>query len=530
MSKKKWSGRKDSNLRPPGPKPGTLTILSYAPTLFNNKIDEAKLYTKGYQLSILFSAKCKDILNSFILIPIEYNNSSKNWKFYMKIARFSRIGFILAAAGSAVGLGNIWKFPYITGEYGGGAFVLVYLMTVIGIGFTIMIAEMLIGYLGRLDAAGSFGSLAPRFKSQWRLAGMLGIWAGILIMTFYSVVIGWIFHYIVVTLSSLPASVSEAENAFKLMLSEEIGTQLLFHTVSFLIIASILMKGIKGGIEKLNLVLMPLLILIISAMFFYALSLEGFSQAWDFMFKPDWSKLSSDAFVTAVGHAFFTISLGTGAILTYSASLPKKSNLVQSSLIVVALDTGIALLAGLTLFTFLYQYGAEPAKGPGLVFISLPAVFYEMGFLGNIFAILFFIALAFAGLTSAVSLTEPMVQYLVDKFSFKRSTSAFLASLFFYLVGIVALLSNTTDYKELLTFGSRNFFDWMDYITAAIMLPLGGLLMALFIGYAVPKTQVYAALKDSLGRGFEFWYFMLRYIAPISLVVVMLNLLGVISF
>ncbi len=448
----------------------------------------------------------------------------------MKIARFSRLGFILAAAGSAVGLGNIWKFPYITGEYGGGAFVLVYLITVLCIGFTIMIAEMLIGYLGRLDAAASFETLAPRFKVQWRFAGLMGIWAGILIMTFYSVVIGWILHYIVVAFGSLPSSVVEAERAFGSMLKEGIATQLLFHTISFLMITAVLVRGIKGGIEKLNLILMPLLILIVSAMFFYALTLDGFDQAWDFMFTPDWSKLNSDAFVTAVGHAFFTVSLGMGAILTYSASLPKNSNLTKSSLIVVGLDTGIALLAGLTLFTFLYQYGAQPSKGPGLVFISLPAVFYEMGTLGNVFAVLFFIALAFAGLTSAVSLTEPMVQYLIDKFSLSRFYAAASAGLFFYIVGIIALLSNTTAYSELLTFGSKNFFDWVDYITASIMLPFGGLLMALFVGYAVPKSQVYATLKSSIGRGFELWYFMLRYIAPIALVIVMLNLLGVLSF
>ena len=448
----------------------------------------------------------------------------------MKIARFSRIGFILAAAGSAVGLGNIWKFPYITGENGGGAFVLIYLVTVLAIGFSVMIAEMLIGYLGRSDAAASFEKLAPRFKFQWKLAGLMGIWAGILIMTFYSVVIGWILHYIMVAFTSLPSSVTEAETAFTFMLKEGIATQLFYHTLAFLMILVVLMKGIKSGIEKLNLILMPLLMIIISGMFLYALSLDSFSQAWDFMFKPDWSKLNSDSFVTAVGHAFFTVSLGMGAILTYSASLPKNSNLVKSSLIVVGLDTAIALLAGLTLFTFLYQYGAEPSKGPGLVFISLPAVFYEMGLLGNIFAILFFIALAFAGLTSAVSLTEPMVQYLIDRFSLTRVRSASISASFFYLVGILTLLSNTNDYGEMLTFGSKNFFDWVDYITASVMLPLGGLLMAVFVGYAMPKSQVYAALKDSFSKGFEFWYLMLRYVVPIALVVVMLNLLGVISF
>ncbi len=448
----------------------------------------------------------------------------------MKIARFSRIGFILAAAGSAVGLGNIWKFPYITGEYGGGAFVLVYLITVLSIGFSIMIAEMLIGYLGRMDAAKSFEKLAPTNKSIWRLAGMMGIWAGLLIMTFYSVVIGWILHYIVVAFSALPSSVTEAESAFNTLLHDSIWTQIFYHTLSFVLISAILVRGIKAGIEKLNFILMPMLFIIVGGMFLYALSLDGFSQAWDFMFSPDWSKLNSEAFVIAVGHAFFTLSLGMGAILTYSASLPKEINLVRSSLYVVALDTVIALLAGLMLFTFLYQYGAEPSKGPGLVFISLPAVFYEMGALGNAFAILFFFALAFAGLTSAVSLTEPMVQYLIDKFDMTRFKAVLMAGGFFYLVGIIALLSNTTAFGEALTFGSKNFFDWVDQITAAFMLPFGGLLMAIFIGYSVPKEQVFAGVGKSLGRAFSLWYFILRYVAPVALVIVMLNLLGVITF
>ncbi len=447
----------------------------------------------------------------------------------MKIARFSRIGFILAAAGSAVGLGNIWKFPYITGEYGGGAFVLVYLLTVLMVGFSVMIAEMLIGYLGRRDGVTSFEELAPRKKNLWKYGGFMGL-SGLFIMVFYSVVIGWILHYITVAITSLPASVGEAESVFTAMLKEGIGTQLFYHTVAFIGITAIVARGIKGGIEKLNLYLMPLLFIIVGGMFLYALTLDAFSQAWSFMFSPDWSKLNSEAFVTAVGHAFFTLSLGMGAILTYSASLPKESNLVKSSLIVVGLDTGIALFAGLMLFTFLYEYGAEPSAGPGLVFISLPAVFYEMGVLGNVFSVLFFFALAFAGLTSAVSLVEPMVQYLIDRFKMSRFRASVSMGLFFYLVGILALLSNTSAYGEALTFGSKNFFDWMDHITASIMLPVGGLVMAIFVGYVIERQRVESVLKPQLGRLFDVWYFSLRYIAPVALLIVMLHLMGVLKF
>ncbi len=444
----------------------------------------------------------------------------------MKIARFSRLGFILAAAGSAVGLGNIWKFPYIAGEYGGGAFVLIYLITVLLIGFSIMIAEMLIGYLGRQDGVTSFENLAPKNKNLWKFGGFQGL-AGLFVMIFYSVVIGWIFHYIVTSLTYLPSSVEEAEITFNTMLHTDILTQLFYHTMAFVWITYVLTKGIKGGIEKMNLVLMPTLMIILLGMFAYAVSLPAFSQAVDFMFTPDWSKIDANAFVTAVGHAFFTLSLGMGAIMTYSASMEKGSNLVQNAFWVVFLDTTIAIVAGLMLFTFLYQYGSGPAKGPGLVFISLPAAFYEMGIIGNIFAVLFFIALAFAGLTSSVSLVEPMVQYFIDRFSWSRLKASLSMGLFFYLIGIIALLSNIDGYKEALTWGDKNFFDWVDHVTAAIMLPLGGLVMAVFVGFVIEKQRVEAILKPQLGFAFETWYFSLRYITPVAMFIVMLSLMGI---
>lgn len=444
----------------------------------------------------------------------------------MKVARFSRIGFILAAAGSAVGLGNIWKFPYITGEYGGGAFVLVYLLTVLLIGFSVMLAEMLIGYLGRKDTVTSFEELAPKHKNFWKFGGFQGF-AGLLIMTFYSVVIGWILNYIITSISSLPSSVHEAENIFTSMLHTDFYTQFFYHTVAFLVITYVLHKGIKSGIEKINLILMPALIIILSVMFVYATTLDSFSKSVAFMFAPDWSKLDSEAFVTAVGHAFFTLSLGMGAIMTYAASMDKGSNIVKAAFWVVFLDTAIAIVAGLMLFTFLYQYGSGPAKGPGLVFISLPAAFYEMGVLGNFFAVLFFIALAFAGLTSAVSLVEPMVQYFIDRFSWNRLKASILVSGFFWLVGVFVILSSIDGTKELFTWGGKNLFDWIDYITAAIMLPLGGLIMAVFVGYVMQKSQVEATMRPFLHWAFEPWYFSLRYITPVAMFVVMLNLMGV---
>ncbi len=444
----------------------------------------------------------------------------------MKIARFSRIGFIMAAAGSAVGLGNIWKFPYIAGEYGGGAFVLVYLLTVLLIGFSIMIAEMLIGYLGRKDTVSSFEELAPTNKHLWKLGGFQAL-AGLFIMIFYSVVIGWIFNYIVTSLTYLPSTPKEAEDIFNTMLHTDFITQFFYHTVAFIWITYVLNKGLKGGIEKMNLFLMPALMIILAGMFAYATTLGAFSQAVSFMFAPDWSKITSEAFVTAVGHAFFTLSLGMGAIMTYSASLEKDANLVKNAFWVVFLDTTIAIVAGLMLFTFLYEYGSGPAQGPGLVFISLPAAFYEMGVVGNVFAILFFIALAFAGLTSSVSLVEPMVQYFIDRFAWSRLKASISMGLFFWFFGIFAILSNIDGAKEYLTWGGKSFFDWVDYVTAAIMLPIGGLIMAVFVGFIIPKSKVESVMKPQLKWAFGPWYFSLRYITPVAMFVVMLSLMGV---
>ncbi len=445
----------------------------------------------------------------------------------MKIARFSRIGFILAAAGSAVGLGNIWKFPYITGEYGGGAFVLIYLITVLLIGFSIMIAEMLIGYLGRRDTVTSFEELAPKHKSLWKFGGFQAL-AGLFIMIFYSVVIGWIFNYIITSLTYLPSSVKEAETTFTTMLHADFWTQFFYHTLSFAVIIYVIHKGIKGGIEKLNFYLMPALMVILGGMFIYATTLGAFSKAVEFMFLPDWSKVTSEAFVVAVGHAFFTLSLGMGAIMTYAASLEKGANLVKSAFWVVFLDTTIAIVAGLMLFTFLYQYGSGPAKGPGLVFISLPAAFYEMGIMGNVFAVLFFIALAFAGLTSSVSLVEPMVQYFIDRFGWSRLKSSLSMGFFFWFFGIFAILSNIDGAKEFLTWGGKNFFDWVDYVTAAIMLPLGGLIMAVFVGFIIPESEIKKVMKPQLKWAYGPWYFSLRYITPLAMFVVMLSLMGII--
>jgi len=303
---------------------------------------------------------------------------------------------------------------------------------------------------------------------------------------------------------------------------------MLYRTLALISTAFVLTIGFEAGFVKMEMVLMTSLLVHLIAMFSFPKSHESFRRAVSFLFEADRFKIDSDAFVTAVGHAFFTLSLGMGAIMTYSASMEKGSNLVKNAFWVVFLDTSIAIVAGLMLFTFLYQYGSGPAKGPGLVFISLPAAFYEMGIIGNVFAVLFFVALAFAGLTSSVSLVEPMVQYFIDRFRWSRLKASISMGLFFYLIGIIALLSNIKEYEEILTWGDKNFFDWVDYFTAAIMLPLGGLIMAVFVGFVIEKQRVESILRPQLGFAFDAWYFSLRYITPIAMFIVMLSLMGII--
>lgn len=442
--------------------------------------------------------------------------------------RFTRIGFILAAAGSAVGLGNIWKFPYITGENGGGVFVLVYLATVFFIGMSIFVAEVLIGSNSNKDAVTAFETLAPKESKYWKYSGFSFL-TGLLILTFYSVVIGWIFHYIVLSISSLPTNFKESEDVFTNFLKNDILSQFLYYTLTFIIIAYTISKGVKKGIEKLNNILMPSLIGILIFLLIYSIQLDGFYKAVEFMFYPNFEKFHTSSIIVAVGHAFFTLSIGMVTILTYAASLDRNVNIVKASTYIVIMDTLIALVAGLIIFSITFTAAQEPSKGAGLVFITLPAIFYEMGTIGVYLALLFFIALAFAAITSAVSILEPTVMYLVERKNISRKKATYGVAFFAYLVGIFVLLSNTDAYSQTLTFGSKNLFDWFDFISSAILMPIGGILIAIFVGYVLDKEVSKKAIIPYTGETFyNIWLFTIRYLAPISIIAIMLKEIGII--
>lgn len=446
------------------------------------------------------------------------------------ITRFSKFGFILAAVGSAVGLGNIWKFPYVTGEYGGGAFVLVYLITALFIGVFVLIAELLIGKLGQSDAVSMFESLAIKNKNIWKYAGFI-IVVPLIILSYYSVVIGWIFHYIALSFQTLPNNIEHSKEVFMTLLTSDIKTQVFYHTVVFVMVTAIILKGIKNGIEKINKILMPLLALILTILFVYSISIDSFGKAVSFMFNPDFAKLTSTAVIVAIGQAFYTLSLGMGIIITYAASLPKGVNIVKSSLLITIIDTLVALVAGLIIFTLLFDKGAESTKGAGLVFISLPSVFYEFGNIGSVLAVLFFVAIAFAGITSAISMLEPMVSYLINRFNYSRTKAALICSIFFYVLGLAALLSNITEYSSILKIGDKGLFDWLDFVASTILVPLGGILAVVFVGHFMDKDKINEELVPLLGIfPTKVWFFMVRYIIPIALVIVILNETGIFTF
>ncbi|RXK14676.1 sodium-dependent transporter [Halarcobacter mediterraneus] len=442
--------------------------------------------------------------------------------------KFSRIGFILAAAGSAVGLGNVWKFPYVTGEYGGGAFVLIYLLAILFIGLTVFIAETIIGQNGQADVSSSFINLSKTKNENWKFAGFMIITA-LIILSFYSVVLGWILNYIITSFSSLPTEAKIAGANFEKLISNDIFLLVIYHTIIAGSVIFIVIKGIKEGIEKVNFILMPLLALILIGLLIYSFSLDSFSKAISFMFTPDFSKIDGNALLAALGQAFFTLSLGVGTILTYSASLPKETNFFKSSIYVAILDTAIALIAGLIIFSFLFEAGAPSTAGPGLVFISLPVIFSAWGVWGQVIAISFFIALIFAGITSAVSMIEPSLRFFIERFKMTRIKATILCGSIFYILGIIALLSMSKTFGTELTFFDKSVFDLMDFMTSTIMMPIAAILTCIFLGFFVDKEFLKGKfIKHTNIFVFNSWYFLVRFIVPIAITILLLNKLGVI--
>jgi neurotransmitter:Na+ symporter, NSS family len=434
-------------------------------------------------------------------------------------AKFSGIGILLAAAGSAVGLGNIWKFPYITGEYGGGAFLFVYLGFILLIGLPVMLSELLIGRKARRNAFGSFKRLAP--KSFWYVTGFLGVIAAYLILSFYGVVAGWSLHYATEAIQGHLSNKSpeEFESMFFNFIAlpiKPVFWQLLF----MLITAIIVLLGIKNGIERFSKILMPILVLILIVLVIRSVTLPGAGKGLAFLFKPDFGKLSWKGVLNALGHAFFSLSLGMGTLITYGSYVRKKNNLGKIALQVTSADTIIALLAGMAIIPAVFAFGIAPDSGPGLVFITLPNVFQQMPG-GDIFSTMFFVLLAVAALTSSISILEVVVTFLVEEMKIGRKMATLIAGSTISVVGVFCSLSMGKLSSPI--FLGLNFFDTLDFFAANVFLPFGGLLIALFIGWRFGKRKT---LEEISNEGklkinyIEILIFSLRYIAPIAIFLV----------
>lgn len=434
----------------------------------------------------------------------------------------SRLGFILAAAGSAVGLGNIWKFPYITGNNGGGAFVLVYLLCITLVGLPIMMAELMIGRHTRRDAVGAFISLAGR-RSPWQLAGWTSVIAAFVILSYYSVVAGWTLDYVLRSIQGAFAgqSPTAVESLFGSLIADG-RRQILLHLVFLGLCLGIVIGGVQRGIERWSKILMPVLALLLLLLFVNGMLSPGARQAVDFMFRPDFHKLTPGAILEALGHAFFTLSLGMAAMITYGSYLDRRENLLGASLRVGVLDTAIALIAGLAIFPIVFSAGLEPAAGPGLIFKTIPVVFATLPF-GNLLALLFFLLLAFAALTSAISLLEAQVAYLIDERGWGRRQATCALALLAFLTGIPSALSDNL-LGGVTLFGGLGIFDSIDLLASNYLLPVAGLLTAVYVGWFWSGNEEKEELLAG-GEGWVYpvWHALLRYLAPLAVSAILIN-------
>lgn len=441
----------------------------------------------------------------------------------------SRIGFILAASGSAVGLGNIWKFPYVTGENGGGIFVLVYLACVLLVGLPVMIAEILIGRSTQNSPVGALKSLAGD-RSPWVGMGWLSIFSAFILLSFYSVVAGWSLHYTWLSISGQLAGLGP-DNVAPLFssLHASAETNLFWHLIFMGLTIAVVFGGVSKGVERWSRILMPALMIMMLMLLGKSLTLDGFGKALQFLFGFHQDKFTATGALEALGQAFFSLSIGMGAMLTYGSYLRRQDDVVGASVTISALDTCIALIASLMLFPIIFSYDMQPAAGPGLVFISVPIALSQMP--GTSFlATIFFALLVFAALTSAISMLEVTTSYLIDQRGWQRRRAALAAGLTTALLGLPSALSGGTR-----LFGSgmevlvgKNWFDSLDYLVTNWMLPLGGLGMALFTAWRMNQRlrQEEFLSGSRLRRFYQSWLFLLKYPVPIAILLVFLNAVG----
>lgn len=432
----------------------------------------------------------------------------------------TKFGVIAATVGSAVGLGNIWRFPYEAGAHGGGAFLLVNVLCVLLIGIPVVCSEFIIGRASRRNIFGAMEVLAPKGGRWWRFAGFLGVASAMLILSFYAVVSGWTLEYIYQSvtgaITSGPARDSHA--AFDSFTS---GWRCVFWTVVLLgLNMAIVLRGVKKGIEKVSNWLMPVLFLILIMMAVNSLLLPGASEGLRFLFAPDMSKVDSSTLLSALGQAFFSLSVGLGTLTVYGSYFPSDTRIVKSASIMAGLDTMVAIIAGVIIFPAVFSFGMEPAAGPRLVFEVLPDIFSQMTG-GGVWSALFFLLLLIASLTSTISLSETGISFCVEKWGMERKKAVMLTMGFATVFGVICALS-FGPMAEFRIFG-LTVFDLFDFVTSNIFLPLGGMLVSIFVGWIIDRSIVRDQLKPAPRLLRDMIVFSLRYISPVAIMLVFIN-------
>lgn len=434
----------------------------------------------------------------------------------------SKLGIIAAAAGSAIGLGNIYRFPCELGNNGGAAFLLVYLIVVVFLGIPVMLSELVIGRRGQSNAVGAFKKLAP--KSAWPIVGYMGVLCGFIIFAFYSTISGWTLEYIVKSVSNSFQGKDLAAMEQDFSNFHDMGWRnVMWQAIFIFLTGFVVFKGVQNGIERYAKILMPVLLVILVILGVRSATLPGAKDGLVFLFKPDFSKITGKVLISALGQGFFSLSLGMGALITYGSYIKKDDNLTSTAFSVVLSDTLIALLAGIVIFPAAFSFGINPQAGMGLVFNTIPMIFNQM-MGGYWFCIIFFVLLAIAALTSTISLLEVVVAYLSEELHIKRQWATVLACVATMLIGSFASLSLKSNTS--LAFGGRTVFDWMDFISSNILLPLGGLLIVLFVGWRLGKSHFFdevtnsGRLKSPLKR---IILFIIRYLAPLAIIVIFIS-------
>ncbi|BBB46840.1 sodium-dependent transporter [Pelolinea submarina] len=443
--------------------------------------------------------------------------------------RFSTgIGVLMATLGSAVGLGNIWKFPYLTGSNGGAAFLIVYIICTILVGFPILVAEHMLGRKGRGDAVSTFENVAP--KSAWWVIGASGILAAFLIMAFYTEVAGWVFAYVFKSFGSglLSTDPEVTSSIFASLVSNPVQS-LIWQWIVLAVVGAIIMLGVAKGIEGTTKRLLPILALLLIIIGIRSITLPGAGQGLSFLFKPDFSKITAPVILTAMGLAFFKLSIGMGCMLTYGSYYSEDQNIPKNAARVVAADLTVSILAGIAIFPAVFSFGFEPAAGTQLLFITIPSVFASMP-LGGVFMVAFFLLTAFAAIGAMISLVEVVVAFLVNRTKLGRKKSTLITVVSMAVVGSLAALSNST-MANVTVFG-KTFFDLYDYVSSNILLPVGGLMIAIFATWVWGWPRFKEALSNNGALANEgvlkAVYNILKFVSPVLVAIILLTGLNIV--